>query len=81
MIQCDIIIETTWAASTSIIPLPTGFPHIAVIPTTQYLQGADGLLEVKIRRYDPDGVQINRQAVKYNVLKLHYRAVGELVRP
>lgn len=80
MIQCDITIETTWAASTSIVLLPSGFPEIGWIPTTQYLQGADGLLEADIRRNDADGVQIHLQAVKYNVLKLHYRPVGELVR-
>lgn len=80
MIQCDVTIQTTWAASTSIIPLPAGFPPIAYIPTTQYLQGGGGLLEADVRRNDADGVQINVQAVKYNVLKLHYRGVGQLVR-
>lgn len=76
----DIVIETTWAASTSVIPLPNDAPLIGQCPTTQYLEGSDGVLEANVRRYESNGVQINLQAVKYNVLKLRYVAVGELRR-
>lgn len=76
----DIMLDTTWTASTSIIPLPDGMPDIAFAPTTQFLIGTDQIREVSIRRNDSDGVQINYQGVKYNVLRLRYRGVGELVR-
>lgn len=76
----DIMLETTWAASTSIIPIPSGFPDISTVPTTQYLIGTNEVKEVSVRRNDADGVQINYQGVKYNVLRLRYLAVGELVR-
>lgn len=76
----DIMIDTTWTASTSIIPLPDGMPDIAFVPTTQYLIGIDQIKEAEVLRNDADGVQINLQAVKYNILHLRYRAVGELVR-
>lgn len=75
----DIVIETTWAAATSYIPIPTGL-DIASIPTTQYLQGGGGLLEADVLKYKAGGVQINKAAVKYNVLKLEYAVVGTLVR-
>lgn len=77
----DIVIEaTSWDASTSIIPLPNGAALLGYCPTTQYLEGSDGVLEVNVLRYETKGVQINRKAVKYNILKLHYVAVGELRR-
>lgn len=76
----DIMLDTTWTASTSIIPLPDGYADIADVPTTQYLIGTDQVKEVNVRRHDDDGVQINYQGVKYNILRLRYRAVGELVR-
>lgn len=76
----DIILGTTWTASTSIIPLPDGSPDISFVPTTQYLIGTDRIFEVNVRRNDDDGVQINYQGVKYNILRLRYLAVGELVR-
>lgn len=76
----DIMLDTTWAASTSIIPLPGGMPDIAFMPTTQYLIGTDQIREVSVRRNDSDGVQINYQGLQYNVLRLRYRAVGELTR-
>lgn len=76
----DIMIDTTWTASTSIIPLPDGMADIAFVPSTQYLVGIDQVQEVEVLRNDDDGVQINFQAVKYNILKLTYRAVGELCR-
>lgn len=75
----DIVIETTWAASTSYIPVPTGL-DVAHIATTQYLQGGGGLLEADVRKYKARGVQINKAAVKYNLLKLEYAQVGTLVR-
>jgi len=80
MVVVDILLDTTWAASTSIIPLPGGSPDIAFVPTTQYLIGTDQMMEVEVRRNDVDGVQINYQGVQYNILRLRYRAVGELVR-
>ena len=76
----DIMLDTTWTASTSIIPLPDGYADIAFVPTTQYLIGTDAIQEVNVLRNDDDGVQINYQGVKYNVLRLRYRAVGELCR-
>ena len=76
----DIMIATTWDASTSYIPLPSGCADIASIPTTQYLVGTDQVMQVAVRKNTDTGVQINYQAVKYNVLKLQYIAVGELVR-
>lgn len=76
----DIMIDTTWTASTSIIPLPDGMADIAFVPSTQYLVGIDQIQEVEVLRNDDDGVQINFQAVKHNILKLTYRAVGELCR-
>lgn len=80
MENVDIVIETTWAASTSYIPLPDGFAPIDWAPTTLWLQGADGIIQANKRNTKSTGVQINYQAVKYNVLKLRYMAVGELVR-
>lgn len=80
MIACDVIITGTTYATTAYIPLPTGFPPIAFIPTTQYIQGGGGLLEAQIKDNTTSTVQINRIAVTYNVLKLRYRAVGDLVR-
>lgn len=76
----DIMIATTWDASTSYIPLPTGCADIASVPTTQYLQGVDQIREVTIRNNTATGIQLTYQAVKYNVLKLKYVAVGDLVR-
>lgn len=80
MIATEILIETTWAASTSYIPIPGEYPAIETIPTTQYLQGVDGVIEADVRKSEEHGVQINKQAVKYNVLKLHYNEVGPLTR-
>lgn len=76
----DILIETTWAASTSYIPLPDGQIPIAFVPTTQLLVGNDGVKVVNFRKHNTTGVQINTAGVKHNVLRLTYRAVGELVR-
>lgn len=80
MITVDVLIETTWDASTSYIPIPDEYPAIDTIPTTQHLQGIDGILEADVRKSKAHGVQINKQAVKYNVLKLHYNEVGPLTR-
>lgn len=80
MREADIIIATTWDASTSYIPIASNEIPIADVPTTQYLQGGGGLLKVSVRKSKANGVQINKQAVKYNVLKLRYRALGDLVR-
>jgi len=76
----DIMLDTTWTASTSIIPLPDGMADIADVPTTQYLIGIDQVQEVHVVRNDADGVQLGQLGVKYNILQLRYRAVGELVR-
>lgn len=80
MDEISILIETTWAASTSYIPFPGGVAGRDVMPTTQYLYGADGVVEVNVRKSKSTGVQINRQAVKYNTLRLRYEATGTLVR-
>jgi len=80
MISVEVIIGTTYAASTSYIPIPSGYPAIDSIPTTQFLQGADGIIEADVRKYKAHGVQINKQAVKYNVLKLRYNEVSVLTR-
>ena len=80
MIQCDVVITGTTYATTAYIPLPAGFPPIAYMPTTQFIQGGGGLLQANAKANTTTTVQINRTAVKYNVLKLRYRAVGEIVR-
>lgn len=78
MISVEIVISTTWNASTSYIPIPDEYPALESIPTTQYLQGADGIMEADIRKSKAHGVQINKQAVKFNALKLHYEEIGVL---
>lgn len=80
MISVEIVISTTYDASTSYIPIPSEYPVIDSIPTTQYLQGADGIVEADVRKYKAHGVQINKQAVKYNVLKLRYNEIRLLTR-
>ena len=80
MISVEIVISTTWDASTSYIQIPSGYPAIDSIPTTQFLQGADGIVEADVRKYKAHSVQINKQAVKYNVLKLRYNEVSLLTR-
>jgi len=87
VIEADITYSTTVATTTvgddpGAVALPSGFPEIAHVPTTQYLQGVDGIAEVHVKGYwkDTGLVRINRQAVKYNILKLHYRSLGDLVR-
>lgn len=77
MISVDIVIGTTYT-TTEYIPIPDEYPDIESIPTTQYLQGADGIRAVEIKANTTSTVQINYKAVKYNILKLHYSEVGPL---
>jgi len=79
MISVEIPITTTYA-TTEYIPIPSGYPDIDSIPTTQYLQGSDGLVAVNVKDYTTSSVQINHTAVKHNILKLHYEEVGLLTR-
>lgn len=80
MQNIDIVLQTTWTASTSYIPLPSKEMDIAYVPTTLYIEGGGNVQEVLMRKYTTSGVQIDTQGVKHNLLKLRYRAVGELVR-
>ena len=79
MITVDIVFAgTTLDASTSYILIPDEYPSLESIPTTQYVQGNDGILEAEVRKSKAHGVQIKRQLVKHNILKLHYSEVGVL---
>lgn len=87
MIEVDIPYSTTVATTSGAgdpgaVALPDGFPPIAFIPTTQILEGVGGLVEVHVEGYwkDTGLVRIHKVAVKHNILKLHYRPVGDLVR-
>lgn len=80
MISVDIVIGTTWDASTSYIPIPDEYPALESIPATQYLQGADGIAEAVVRNSKAHGVQIKAAAVKFNILKLRYEEIGPLKR-
>jgi hypothetical protein len=76
----DIVLETTWTGTTSYIPLPSDQPDIRSVPTTQYLEGIDGIREVNVIKSTSRGVQINHTAAKYNFLKLHYASIGAFKR-
>lgn len=76
----DIVLATTYS-TTSAIYIPSGMPPIAYVPpTTQYLQGIGGFKDLLVSGYSSDHVHFNKIGVKYNVVKLRYRAVGEIVR-
>lgn len=76
----DITLGTTYA-TTAAIALPGGMPPIAYVPTTgHYLQGVGGFKDMTLVAYAADHVHFDKAAVAYNVVKLKYRSVGELVR-
>ena len=78
--QLDIVLGATYA-TTSAVPLPSGMPPIAWVPTTgHYLQGIAGFKDLTMTRYGADFVRFNKIGVAYNIVKLKYRAVGSLVR-
>lgn len=83
MHMIDIVLETTYA-TTSPISLPDGMPLIGYAQTAttsvHYLQGAGVIMDMQLTDYGEDHIHINVQAVKHNIVKLRYRAVGELVR-
>lgn len=80
MYMIDIVLGTTYA-TTSAISLPDGMPPIAYVPTTgHYLQGLAGFKALSKSDYGSDHVHFNKIGVKYNIVKLKYRATGELVR-
>ena len=81
----DIIVGTTVATTTvgsdpGMITLPSHFGHIASVATTAYLEGGGQLLETHVKKYTTNAVRVNRQMVKYNILKLRYSEVGTLLR-
>jgi hypothetical protein len=80
MIAVDVVIGTTWVASTSYIPILDGYPDIETIPTTQYVSGVGAICPVYVRNSQEHGVQLTSAVVKYNVLKLHYNEVEALKR-
>lgn len=79
----DIVLDTTYA-TTSPISLPAGMALIGYAETgttsVHYLQGAGVIANMQVTDYGADHIHINRQAVKHNIVKLRYRAVGTLVR-
>lgn len=79
MIAVDIVIGTTYA-TTSTIPIPDEYPALESIPTTQHIQGADGVEEALVESSEAHGVRITRTAVKDNVIKLYYSEIGPLKR-
>jgi hypothetical protein len=75
----DIVLDTTYASTS--IQLPSGLPPIAFVPTTtHYLQGIGGFKDLQVRDYGTNWIKINKTGVAYNIVKLKYRRVGELVR-
>jgi hypothetical protein len=80
MKRIDIVLGTAWPGTTSYITLPADQPDIRFLPTAQYLEGVDGMRPVNMIKYKSRGVQINHTGKKYNVLKLHYEAIGALTR-
>ena len=79
MEQIDIVATTAYLAAAT-LHLPSGAPPIAYVPTTQYIQGIDGLVATTVTTYDATTVSLNHALAKYNVVKLRYRKVGQLVR-
>ncbi|MBC8521044.1 MAG: hypothetical protein H8D26_03510 [Methanomicrobia archaeon] len=74
------IVATTAYATAATLHLPAGALPIAYVPTTQYIQGIDGLVATTVTTYDATTVSLNHAIGKYNVVKLRYLAVGQLVR-
>ena len=80
MYMIDIVLGTTYS-TTSAVSLPGGMPPISYVPTTgHYLQGLAGFKELTLSRNGTNFVRFNKIGVKYNIVKLKYRATGELVR-
>lgn len=79
MEQIDIVATTAYLTAAS-LHLPDGALPIAYVPTTQYIQGIDGLVATTVTTYDATTVSLNHAIGKYNVVKLKYLAVGGLVR-
>lgn len=80
MQRIDIVLTADWTGTTSYIPLPDEHPDIRSVPTTQYLEGVDGIREVNVIKNTSRGVQINHTGKIHNILKLHYEEIGAFTR-
>lgn len=80
MYMIDIVLGATYG-STAPILLPGGMPPIAWVPTTGcYLQGIAGFKDLTLTARTASSASFNKIGVAYNIVKLKYRATGELVR-